>query len=71
MTDRYNAALRKLAGERGFELIDAAAWADASLTPPEEFFEGALQLNVPGQDLLGARVAEELAPALAPRAEAP
>jgi lysophospholipase L1-like esterase len=71
LTERYNAELRKLAGERGFELIDAADWADASLTPPEAFFEGALQLNVPGQDRLGERVAEVLAPALATRAAAP
>jgi cellulose synthase/poly-beta-1,6-N-acetylglucosamine synthase-like glycosyltransferase/lysophospholipase L1-like esterase len=71
LTERYNDALRQLAGERGFGLIDAAAWAEAALTPPEDYFEGALQLNVPGQGFLGARIAEELAPALAPRTAAP
>jgi hypothetical protein len=67
MADRYNFALAELAREDGFGLIDAADWAEGALVPVEAYFEGSLQLNVTGQEALGARIAEVLAEKLAVR----
>jgi lysophospholipase L1-like esterase len=67
MVDRYNFGLGELAREGGFSTIHAAAWAEAHFIPAEAYFEGALQLNVTGQQALGAWIAEVLAEKLAAR----
>ena len=64
MTEGYNAALRRLAERDDVQVIDLESWSRSALTPRDRYFADTVHLHEDGQELLGAYLAEQLAPAL-------
>jgi lysophospholipase L1-like esterase len=62
MTERYDELLRELARERDLPLIDLERWADRALVPRHAWFVDSVHLTEEGQALIGAYMAEQLAP---------
>jgi lysophospholipase L1-like esterase len=65
MTEGYNAALRRLAEREHVQLIDLESWSRTALTPRDRYFADSVHPHEDGQELLGAYLAEQLAPSLA------
>ena len=62
LTGRYNAALRDLARRRGLDIIDLEQWSIDSLRPRDAYFLDSVHLTARGLELIGAFMAERLAP---------
>lgn len=62
LTDRYNAALRKLAHHRGLGIIDLEKWSVDALRPRDAYFMDSVHLSAQSLELIGAFMAEQLAP---------
>jgi hypothetical protein len=69
MAERYNEALRRLAGEHDLELVDLELWARRELVPPERYFFDSVHLWEEGQVRIGERLAEQLVHLLGAREE--
>jgi lysophospholipase L1-like esterase len=62
MAERYNECLRALARSRGLQVIDLDAWGRKALEPRADYFFDSVHLYEEGQRLIGAHLAEALAP---------
>jgi lysophospholipase L1-like esterase len=62
MAGRYNDCLRELGRSRGLQVIDLDAWGRKALAPRADRFFDAVHLYEEGQRMIGARLAEALAP---------
>jgi hypothetical protein len=67
MAERYNAALRDLARERGLRVIDLEGWSRRELLPRDQFFIDSVHLVEEAQALLGRFLAQQLRPQLTAR----
>jgi lysophospholipase L1-like esterase len=68
MAERYNDGVRALARSRGLQVIDLDAWGRKALEPRADRFFDSVHLYEEGQRLIGARLAEALAPDVPARA---
>jgi lysophospholipase L1-like esterase len=60
LTERYNEALRSLAGRRGLQVVDLANWSLEALDPRDEYFFDSVHLWEHGQSEIGRHLAGRL-----------
>lgn len=61
LSERYNIALRSLAGRHGLNVIDLERWSSGALQPRDAYFMDSVHLTPQGLNKIGAYMADQLA----------
>jgi len=60
LTERYNEALKRLAQDKGVDVVDMALWSETALQPKEKYFSDSVHMTSGGMELIGEYLAKEL-----------
>ena len=66
MTERFNQALRNMAAESGYRVLDLERWSLHALVPRADYFSDSVHLNKRGLEKVGTYLADVFEPVVSP-----